>query len=47
MTDELMGLSEPPSVSTIEDGEAEHIKTGETSPLSLLTEIQVDSSTPT
>lgn len=36
-----MGLSEVPSVSTIDEGEAEHVKTGATSPLALVDEIQV------
>lgn len=41
VADGLMGLSELPSVTTIAEGEADHIKTGATSPLALVDEIQV------
>lgn len=41
VADGLVGLSELPSVSTIAEGQAEHIKTGSTSPLALVDEIQV------
>lgn len=36
-----MGLSGLPAVTTIAEGEAGHIKTGSSSPLSLVAEVQV------
>lgn len=40
-SDDLVGLSELPSVTTVTEGEAAHIKTGTSSPDSLLPEVQV------